>query len=78
MYMEEIMNKEIENNKQVSLMSPKVDFVFKKIFGNPDMPDILISFLNAVLGYQNNVHKPDLSGHLNRKHPDSNPFLSGH
>ncbi|RDY22928.1 Rpn family recombination-promoting nuclease/putative transposase [Romboutsia maritimum] len=31
------------------LLSPKVDFVFKKIFGNEQHPNILISFLNAVL-----------------------------
>lgn len=31
------------------LLSPKVDFIFKKIFGNEKNPDILISFLNAVL-----------------------------
>ena len=31
------------------LLSPKVDFVFKRIFGNEKHPDILISFLNAVM-----------------------------
>ena len=31
------------------LLSPKVDFVFKKIFGNENHPNILISFLNAVM-----------------------------
>lgn len=31
------------------LLSPKVDFVFKKIFGNEKHPKILISFLNAVM-----------------------------
>ncbi len=31
------------------LLSPKVDFVFKKIFGNEKHPEILISFLNAVI-----------------------------
>ena len=30
-------------------MNPKVDFVFKSIFGNEKYPEILISFLNAVL-----------------------------
>ncbi|MGL5714751.1 MAG: PD-(D/E)XK nuclease family transposase, partial [Paraclostridium sp.] len=29
------------------LLSPRVDFVFKKIFGNEQHPNILISFLNA-------------------------------
>ena len=31
------------------LLDPKVDFVFKKIFGSPKHPRILISFLNAIL-----------------------------
>ena len=35
--------------KKQELMNPKVDFVFKSIFGNEKYPEILISFLNAVL-----------------------------
>ena len=31
------------------LLSPKVDFVFKNIFGSEKHPKILISFLNAVM-----------------------------
>lgn len=31
------------------LLSPKVDFVFKKIFGSEKHPRVLISFLNAVM-----------------------------
>ncbi|MBX9185253.1 Rpn family recombination-promoting nuclease/putative transposase [Clostridium sp. K04] len=31
------------------MLSPKVDFVFKRIFGNENNPRILISFLNAVI-----------------------------
>ena len=34
---------------KIDLMNPKVDFVFKSIFGNEKYPEILISFLNAVL-----------------------------
>ncbi len=33
----------------MELLSPKVDFIFKKIFGNEKKPNILISFLNAVM-----------------------------
>ena len=33
----------------LALLPPKMDFVFKKIFGNENHPNILISFLNAVL-----------------------------
>ena len=32
------------------LMSPKVDFVFKLIFGDEKNKDLLIAFLSAVLG----------------------------
>ena len=33
----------------LALLPPNMDFVFKKIFGNEKHPNILISFLNAVL-----------------------------
>ncbi|WP_195932471.1 Rpn family recombination-promoting nuclease/putative transposase [Turicibacter sanguinis] len=33
----------------VALFPPKMDFVFKRIFGNENHPNVLISFLNAVL-----------------------------
>ena len=32
-----------------TLLNPKIDFVFKKNFGSEEHPEILISFLNAVL-----------------------------
>ena len=34
---------------RLEILSPKVDFVFKRIFGNENNPKILISFLNAVI-----------------------------
>ena len=34
---------------RLEILSPKVDFVFKRIFGNENNPRILISFLNAVI-----------------------------
>ena len=37
------------------LLSPKIDFVFKKIFGSEKHPGVLISFLNAVLKPKNNI-----------------------
>ena len=37
------------------LLNPKIDFVFKKIFGSEEHPEILISFLNAVLKPKNNI-----------------------
>lgn len=33
----------------LALLPPKMDFVFKRIFGNENRPNVLISFLNAVL-----------------------------
>lgn len=37
------------------LLDPKVDFVFKNIFGSPNHPEILISFLNATLKPRNSI-----------------------
>ena len=34
---------------RLEILSPKIDFVFKRIFGNENNPRILISFLNAVI-----------------------------
>ncbi len=42
------MPKQKTDLQNVELMDPKVDFVFKSIFGNEKYPGILISFLNAV------------------------------
>ncbi|MDX8406650.1 MAG: Rpn family recombination-promoting nuclease/putative transposase, partial [Mariprofundus sp.] len=33
-------------------LNPKTDFAFKRIFGSAESSDILISFLNAILGLQ--------------------------
>ena len=38
-----------------TLLNPKIDFVFKKIFGSEKHPGVLISFLNAVLKPKNNI-----------------------
>ncbi|SFV75115.1 Aldehyde dehydrogenase [hydrothermal vent metagenome] len=40
---------------------PKNDFAFKKIFGNEQYKNILISFLNAVLDFQNEKSIVDVS-----------------
>ena len=37
------------------LLDPKVDFVFKNIFGSPKHPRVLISFLNATLKPVNKI-----------------------
>jgi len=33
----------------MKFLSPKIDFVFKKVFGSEQSQDILISFLNAII-----------------------------
>jgi predicted transposase/invertase (TIGR01784 family) len=36
----------------MQFINPTTDFAFKKIFGSPESADILLSFLNAVLGFK--------------------------
>ena len=44
------------------LLDPKVDFVFKNIFGSPKHPKILISFLNAILKPANKITEVEIKG----------------
>ena len=44
------------------LLDPKVDFVFKNIFGSPKHPRILISFLNATLKPVNKITHVEIKG----------------
>ena len=44
------------------LLDPKVDFVFKNIFGSPKHPRILISFLNATLKPVNKITYVEIKG----------------
>ena len=44
------------------LLDPKVDFVFKNIFGSPKHPRILISFLNATLKPINKITHVEIKG----------------
>jgi predicted transposase/invertase (TIGR01784 family) len=39
----------------------KTDFAFKKVFGSADSKDILISFLNAIIDFENNRKIQDLT-----------------
>lgn len=39
------------------LLDPKIDFIFKNIFGNKTSSNILISLLNAILGYKKEGNK---------------------
>ena len=43
-----------------TLLNPKVDFVFKKIFGSEDNKSVLISFLNATLKPKEEIVSVDL------------------
>ncbi|WP_423230342.1 PD-(D/E)XK nuclease family transposase [Clostridium uliginosum] len=43
-------------------MDPKVDFVFKNIFGSAKNPQILISFLNATLKPKEKISKVEIKG----------------
>lgn len=42
------------------LLDPKIDFVFKKIFGSEKHPKILISFLNATMKPENPIVKVEI------------------
>lgn len=42
------------------LLNPKIDFVFKKIFGSDKHPQVLISFLNAVLKPKKEITKVEI------------------
>ncbi|MHC1682924.1 MAG: Rpn family recombination-promoting nuclease/putative transposase [Clostridiaceae bacterium] len=44
------------------LLDPKVDFVFKNIFGSDQNPEILISFLNATLKPNNKITNVKIKG----------------
>ncbi|WP_342455629.1 PD-(D/E)XK nuclease family transposase [Caloramator sp. Dgby_cultured_2] len=45
-------------NKDYEIIPPKIDFVFKHIFGNEKHKQVLVSFLSAVL----RVPKEELEG----------------
>ena len=44
------------------LLDPKVDFVFKNIFGSTKNPQILISFLNATLKPKKRIVNVEIKG----------------
>ena len=53
------------------LLSPKVDFVFKRIFGNEKHPNILISFLNAVINPTDRIKSVQiLNTDIDKEHID--------
>lgn len=50
------------------LLDPKIDFVFKKIFGSEKHPRILISFLNATIKTKNPIVKVEIKNTDIEKH----------
>jgi predicted transposase/invertase (TIGR01784 family) len=55
--------------EEFSLLDPKVDFIFKLIFGNEKHPNILISFLNAVTQPKNKITSVIINNtELEKKH----------
>ena len=54
------MNLQKVSAEMTYLLSPKVDFVFKRIFGNEKHPDILISFLNAVMKSKDSIESVEI------------------
>ena len=54
---------------EYSLLDPKTDFIFKLIFGNENHPEILISFLNAVIKPINKITSVKIDNtDLEKKH----------
>ena len=51
-----------------SILDPKIDFVFKNIFGSSKHPRILISFLNSVLKPKNLISKVEIKNTDIEKH----------
>jgi predicted transposase/invertase (TIGR01784 family) len=54
--------KEVTLAMSKGLLDPKVDFVFKNIFGSEKNPEILISFLNATLKPKNKITTVKIKG----------------
>jgi len=66
--MENIKEREIMSR---GLLDPKIDFVFKNIFGSEDNPDLLISFLNATLKPINKITYVKIkNGDIEKKYLD--------
>ncbi len=55
-------SKEVTLAMSKGLLDPKVDFVFKNIFGSEKNPEILISFLNATLKPKNKITTVKIKG----------------
>ena len=56
---------------RLEILSPKIDFVFKRIFGNEKHPKILISFLNSVMTNSDPIESVEiLNTDIEKEHID--------
>ena len=55
----------------MSILNPRVDFAFKKLFGSEENKDILISFINAVVSKKDQVIDVNLLNPYNHKEHQS-------
>jgi len=46
-------------------LNPKIDFVFKKLFGSEENKDILISFINSILSAEEQIKDIELKNPYN-------------
>ena len=56
----------IDHGKKVELLDPKIDYVFKRIFGEKGSEDILMSLINAILKGNPTIKELEL---LNTEYP---------
>ena len=59
----------------MSIINPRVDIAFKKIFGVEENKDILISLLNSIISEEDQVEEIEL---LNPYHGRSPPHMPLH
>jgi predicted transposase/invertase (TIGR01784 family) len=51
----------------MSLLNPRVDFVFKKLFGSEEHSDLLISLINSIVSDQDQVVRIEIKNPYNEK-----------
>ena len=64
----------IDSGKKVELLDPKIDYVFKRIFGEKGDEDILMSLLNSILKGNPTINELEL---LNTEYPKEGVITKG-
>ena len=64
----------IDTCKKVELLDPKIDYVFKRIFGEKGDEDILMSLLNSILKGNPTIQELEL---LNTEYPKEGVITKG-